>query len=1032
MKNIWIIIIYLLLVSNLHATVTINTNNTDIYQKIKQKLNPKKPGFGPSDYGKFDIVDIPKAYAMFLSSELMNYKRFYGDYNLTMAVNAGNWILDNKDLNHDGIIGWGVPVAWDAFGDKSINEKNTEYTIATGIVLNSLMDWLELAPKTAPKEEILNTIKQAIQPYLKANIFSSSGLFNYSLKEEDRKYNCFNAAIYMAGQMQRFTMFISDTNLKNKIKLSTDRVMSATLKYQKVDPKGGWYWSYSVEQNNVPNDLAHACYTIDGIMTYIRNKGTLSNLFDTNAILKHFDFFSAKSGKIWYLFPSFFRIDRTPRIYGLGMTLYIYSKYIKDTKKIDSLLNYLEKYKLSNSLYSRYQNEKVIVTEYLTYIMYGIASSYYFKQGCDQVIYLHSDKEHKEKIKKLFQNITLNKVCKIPFTSMEQGGVQILFNTLNYYPEVHMGRRVFTLDEYKAVPVKLLVNRDTIIVILRELLSNNLIIARIDKKTNSIYYKKTKKKKEGFYDFREADIFNNQLVIVAYESQKSQNTLLVFSLENNLKKQSKFKLPSVEYPSGGTYEVIPKMMMLKSLDNKQLYIISGRLFGMYDGSSFRSLDVNQDIKFFEEAIITDKNEIYALYLDKFDKHIIANMTQKSTYYIAPKGEVVFGLNYYYDKVQFKKLISVNDLKELIKFDFLHNKGSGTLYLGTNNIEGWLAWSQIYYLNGMLSFLELAQNDIEFYENLQIYIPEIKKRLDLEIKLFLYQMNSKESLKCRIFTVDRSLATFAVQSSRFALLLHRYLKLFPNKKLQKKFEELKQNVLHLKDHMETLEKGTSNIVLKYWNPINAYYLKWPKGCKFKYDGTPVPYNHQNEWSTFIFETTEDKHELSVAESIVNLFLFNITKQANQLPHDTRWPYFGKDNEHVWFYWWGKAWEGWEADETISEHTKKFQGDKITSHISFRTIDAIAVLSAYVKTHRRFYKKYIKQIKSMIHRGYLFPYASSYLREINCIPKLNKKTMATYTRFTSPWEFDNSVWSYLSFIKFYSNKYKINDISRSESQ
>lgn len=989
------------------------------YSELKKSLDLHRPGYGKSDYGDYETVDIPKAYAMLLSAELMKYRSSNGNYNLSVGLNSGNWLLNNSDLNGDGVLGWGVPVAWDAFGDNSINPENTEYTIATGIVINSLMDWLDLSPKTAPKEKILNTIKEVIKPYLKEEIFSKSGLYNYSLLETDRKFNCFNAATYMAGKMQRFTNFISDTDLKNRIKVSVDRVMTAALQYKKIDKMGGWYWSYSLEENNVPNDLAHACYTIDGIMTYVQSNGTLKKLFDTSCILKHINYFSDNTGGEYYLFPSFYRKDRTPRIYGLGIFLYVHSKYIKNTSKITALLNYFKRYKLPNGLYSRYQNENIVITEYIAYMMYGLASSCFYNNKYDQLIHLHSDNAHQNKINNIFEHTELDNVTEIPFTLLKERDISVLFNISKFSPEVSVGGKVFKLNKYKAVPVKLLFIPNKTIIILRELLTNTLIIASFDKDNEEISYKKIEKQSKTFYDFREATIFNNQLVVIAYEGDKRQNTLLTFSLSNKLHRISEHKLPSIEYPSGGNYECVPKMQLLKSSDNKYLYILSGRLFGFYDGNSFRQLPVDSSIKIFTEAIITDKGEVFSLYLNKENRYAISNLTKNSIYYTASIGEVIFELNYYYNKVQFKKLSSTNDLKELILNDFFNNKGSGTLYLGTNNIEGRLAWSQIYYLNGMLSFLELAQEDIEFYEKMKDFVPLIKKRLDLEIKLFLYQMNSPDSLRCRVFSIDRSLQLFAVQSSRFGLLLHRYLKLFPDKNLIKQYEILKKNITLLRNHMEILEQGVSNVVSKRWNPNNSYYLKWPQGSPFIFDGLPVPYNHQNEWATFILSTNNDICYVNIAESIIRLFLGNVADEKGNLPYDTRWPYWGEENESVWWYWWGKAWEGWNKEENVSTYSKSYIGDKIVSATSFKTIDAISVLSLYEKLRKPSDKKYTFQIKKMIQEGYVFPYVSSKMLPLNNIPVLSKKTMSEYIRFNAPWEFDNNVWSYLTFIKFYSS-------------
>ncbi len=1003
-----IALFFLLLLSSYFLFTSIvkeegNAVTVDEYSIIKQSLNVVKPGFGVSDYGDFDVVDIPKAYAMVLSAELMKSKQSAGDYDLQMAANAGNWLLNNSDLNNDGVVGWGVPVAWDAFGDKSINSADTEYTIATAIVINSLLDWVELAPSLAPKRQILEIVKKAIQPYLKNNIFSSSGLYNYSLRIEDRKYNCFNAAIYMAGQMQRFTTFVSDTDLRNEIKVSVDRVMSAALKNKKIDGDGGWYWAYSMEENETPNDLAHAGYIIEGIMQYLSNKGTLSSLFDKTAILKHLDFFSNKDGSSWYFYPSFFG-EKTisPRTYGLGMLLHTLSKYVLNKERERGLIKFISKYK-HKGLFSRWQNEDKVVIEYLAYLMYGLASQEYENAGLNNIIFLHSDESH---VKRVRNSLSVTEISKeLPLTSLSKKGLDVHFLTDDLITAVDLGGgKKVVLDEYKSVPIKVLETQDKFIILLRELITNNLLLAEINKESGSHFIRKLDNQKDSFWGFREAIILGNKLVIVVYESMKSQNTLLSFSIDDKYKKETEVSLPSLEDPAGRTYEVIPKIFLLKG-EAEKLYILGGRLFAVFESGVLSEKKVRSNLKVFVEAIINEKNEVFAIYKTKNASFNIINASNGSISYQGPKGEVVFGLDYYRQAVQYRTLTTNNDLKELFLHDFLNNKGAGTLYLGTNNIEGWSAWAQVYYLNGMLSFLELCEKDIEFYEVFEKYIKAVKSRLDLEVLLLLNQYESSDGLEVRTFSIDRSLATFAVQSSRFAMVIRRYLDIGPSKEIEKKYSTLKNNVLSLKNHMETLERGVSNVVSKSWNPSEEYYLRWPKGNKFYFDGLPVPYNHQNEWATFLLESSHKPKFIEIGSSVVELFVNHITNNGKSasLPKNAIWP-----------YWWGLAWDGYGERDAISENKKSYVGDKGDGWISFRSIDAIAMISLF-KKKQELRERYLKDIVGYTGKGEVYPFVSKALGAFNLRPLLGRNVVSEYIRFSTPWEFDNSVWSYLSFVK-----------------
>lgn len=983
-----------------------NYNSKNVYNDIKNSLNIEKPGFGVSDYGNNDLADIPKAHAMFLSSELIKSKQI-NNYDLTMAINSGNWLLNNKDLNNNGIIGWGVPISWDAFGDKSINEKDAEYTISTGIVINSLLDWLDHAPSSAPKDEIINAVKKSILPYINDEIFSSSGLFNYSLKIEDRKYNCFNAAIYMAGQMQRFTRYISDEDLISKIKNSTDKVMAAALKYRKIDPNGGWYWSYSIEEDNTPNDMAHAMYIIDGIINYSNSGGNLSNLFEKKLLIKHINFFHDENYTNWYFYPSFFNGEIKPRTYGIGMLLYVYAKYTDNNIAINNLIKYIDNYKV-DKLYSRWQNESIIINEYLIYLLYGLSH-------CEANTYIHnlihpkSDSEHLKNIKSKIDTIKLEEIIELPLIDFKIPNIRVKFSLEELNTIVSI-KNVDVLLKHKSVPVKILENDIYYFLINRELFTNRLILSVIDKKALNIqYYNIDYSNKDSFLDFRNAILDGDTLVLVAYESTLQQNTLILYDLKENFSIKTKLKLPSLEDPAGKTYEVIPKIELLTSTNG--LYIVGGRMIVNYSDNQLTVKNVPADIEVFLEALVGEDKNLYVIYRDKSSNYGVKNISNDSNIYLSTTGEIIFGLSYFRDSIKFRILSDNNTLKELFEYDFINNKGDGSLYLGTNNIEGWSSWAQVYYLNGMMSFIELCMQDIHFYKTFENYFEPIIIRLKLEMYLLTKQLESNDGLRVRVFTVDRSLSTFAVQSSRFAMLFERYMNLFPSDYNRTIFNNFFNNVKNLNNHMEELHKGYSNVVNAQWNSNDNYYLKWPKGNKFYFDGLNVPYNHQNEWATYLINNTTEKYNTEIGVSIVELFLNNITNnlQNENLPQNAIWP-----------YWWAKAYDGYSEDEHISINKSSYVGDKANGWISFRTIDAISVLSLiqyYNKNNLDYNINYLHNIIDFTANGELYPFTSTYLKSFDSIPMLNDNVMNKYIRFSSPWEFDNVVYSYLSYINKY---------------
>lgn len=59
---------------------------------------------------------------------------------LTLATAIADYFVQNDALESDGKIGWGLPYAWDAFGDKTINPANQIYGFQTALVSWALLD----------------------------------------------------------------------------------------------------------------------------------------------------------------------------------------------------------------------------------------------------------------------------------------------------------------------------------------------------------------------------------------------------------------------------------------------------------------------------------------------------------------------------------------------------------------------------------------------------------------------------------------------------------------------------------------------------------------------------------------------------------------------------------------------------------------------------------------------------------------------------------------------------------------------------
>ena len=214
--------------------------------ELHAALPRERPGFGTTDYPGHADGDVPKAYAMVLLAELERQGSGWRSSESNLARTAGQWLLDNADANGNGIVGWGLPVAWDAYDDGSVNPAHTEYTITTAIVIDALMSWAEQDAQ-APVEPIRRVVTAAIEPYLDLALASPSGLAPYSLVASDRRYDTFNPAAYLAGQIQRASVQVTERRQRARYAAAADATMRVLLRHRRVVAASGhWYWSYSV------------------------------------------------------------------------------------------------------------------------------------------------------------------------------------------------------------------------------------------------------------------------------------------------------------------------------------------------------------------------------------------------------------------------------------------------------------------------------------------------------------------------------------------------------------------------------------------------------------------------------------------------------------------------------------------------------------------------------------------------------------------------------------------------------------------
>lgn len=640
-------------------------------------------------------------------------------------------------------------------------------------------------------------------------------------------------------------------------------------------------------------------------------------------------------------------------------------------------------------------------------------------------------------------------LTKVPFTSLlglSSSDIELGINVSN-----GQSRLVFddgTIIDFRdkpGVPLKVIDLGANKIVVFREMYSNSIYVFVYD------YQSKLTDSKELALPgaikpiFRQAFSHNGDLMLVLYDNSKRVNYVERHELDGGIFRNQSLKLaiPSFEDPAGSNYEMMANIFV-HPVDSKSYWLAAGSFLGLVKSDEIfvehripNCLRVQEFVALNEFASVLCVNRFgyqHAFSLSSW------NASGSLGAYKHFDGKAVpFNLRFSNGRLLFDLADTSGKFANLLRFDLERNHSSGIMEMASSNVEGRVAWSQIYYLNGYLDFLELASKNSLVRSKFESILPDLKKRLDIEISLLLLILKSDERFLTKAFTVDRSPTLFAVQTSRLLLLLNRYHRLSNVDNIDPFHLELFKSVATLSGHIDVLAVSDGN---EHGLANDAYYLKWPKGSSFPFDGLNVPYNHQNEWAYSILDSLsigqlaqelDDVEPVEASFSIIDKFVKdNIS--TGIFPSSGEWP-----------YWWGRAYEGWTDQDGISANIPSYNGDRSMAFISFKSIDVLSLMSAlYFASEFSFtecstahgleasnicskikdllelqrYKYFVDNdfvvnvrasIAKLIGSGKLYPYAAYSLYKVYPSAMLGSYVSAHYSRLNAPWELRNAVWA-----------------------
>lgn len=602
----------------------------------------------------------------------------------------------------------------------------------------------------------------------------------------------------------------------------------------------------------------------------------------------------------------------------------------------------------------------------------------------------------------------VSRMVDVPFARLKAQNV-----TGTIAVDVRTGRSKLRLDTARqlsfptpGVPVALQeTGKDHFAIVFRNIPGNALQLIDWNVKTGSTQAIPIERTGVDYLLFRGATTVGASLYLVVYDNHSEKNFLRHYHRTNAAfyLAAKEVTLPTLEPPAGTHYEMEPPIMLFG--ERKGVRVIGGSLDALVNHQQITERRIF-DCERVLEAVNTPTGVVVLCnrkHADEAGVYSVQYIGSGEQTIIPLKNGIPWKLTWNSQRKHIEYQLGTNarSYTEILAYDIERGQNGGMLEFGSNNIEGRVPWSQVYYLNGFMDMLYLAKHDDKAFDIVAPLMTKIRLRLELEIRLLDRLLVSPIGMQTKAFTHDRSLALFAVQTSRVLLLLNRYQKEFPDTApLATSLSRLRQQVSQLDGHMEVL---VSSGEAKTWLAPGQRYLKWPRGNAFHFDGLPVPYNHQNEWAYSLFESYRhldssfDSPALEPQREIVRHFLRHLAPNG-EFPTPDHWN-----------YWWGQAFDGYGKAADISVNTPDYPGDKSLAWISFRTIDFMSILSSLDFIRDIDSDKLLRSAADRVKLGEVYPFASRSLVDRGLKPQLNVMIAHKYARSGSPWELSNQSWA-----------------------
>lgn len=413
-----------------------------------------------------------------------------------------------------------------------------------------------------------------------------------------------------------------------------------------------------------------------------------------------------------------------------------------------------------------------------------------------------------------------------------------------------------------------------------------------------------------------------------------------------------------------------------------------------------SLDALAGHEFVEVAF--DADSAYALVRKTWDDRIDGKITKDHAAFFLAKlasasavvealseGGVPYALVVNKGSPSWKIANSVEGFQALLRYELSRMRNGGLIDFGDNNQEGRIAWNQVYYLNGLISVgqgggVGGSSPDLQDYA---------RRRVSAEIDLIARLADTDlPGYRVKRYSLDREPLMFALHLGRVADLLARADRLkMGAPSVPRALEKIKAEMLTFE---HTVERPVDCSLPDFYA---CKTLGYRQGYPFWADGVNVPFNYVSGYASGLLAVADDEGSIDFAAALM--------QPLRKLEKFSEFP-------KVWRYWGFEGQSGWDYSNGGSVNTPDWAGNGAgldVAHITYRSMDAMALLSLYQRRQSAVGKDEVDHLKSLVSQGMLLPSVNEAFDQMGSPALLDPMVSRRFSRSTQAWQIQAQVWA-----------------------